>query len=128
MRGKFVDGCGKNKIKDKLAHKIYDQMVKFGGYGFNKSHSAAYGLVAYQTAYLKANYPLEFMSAVATSEIGHSAIGNEDKENKLVTYLEEARSMGIEIRPPDVQSSGAHFTIEDPNAIRFGLVAVKNVG
>src|SRR6185369_2681409 len=61
-------------------------------------------------------------------EIGHSSIGNEDKENKLVTYLEEARNMGIEILPPDVQKSGPQFTIEDPNAIRFGLVAIKNVG
>ena len=128
MRGKFVDGCAKNKIKDKLAHKIYDQMVKFGGYGFNKSHSAAYGLVAYQTAYLKANYPLEFMTAVATSEIGHSAIGNDDKENKLVTYLEEAKHMGMTILPPDIQKSEAKFSIEDPNCIRFGLVAIKNVG
>ncbi len=128
MRGKFVEGCAKNKIKDKLANKIYDQMVKFGGYGFNKSHSAAYGVVAYQTAYLKANYPLEFMTAVATSEIGHSAIGNDDKENKLVTYLEEARHMGLKILPPDIQKSEAKFSIEDPDNIRFGLVAIKNVG
>jgi DNA polymerase-3 subunit alpha len=93
----------------------------------HNSHSAAYGLVAYQTAYLKANHPIEFMAAVATSEIGHSAIGNENKENKLVTYLEEARGMGISVLPPDVQRSGSAFTIEE-NAIRFGLVAVKNVG
>ena len=128
MRGKFVDGCGKNKIKDKLAHKIYDQMVKFGGYGFNKSHSAAYGLVAYQTAFLKANYPIEFMTAVATSEIGHSSIGNADKENKLVTYLEEAKHMGLKILPPSIQASEAKFSIEGDDSIRFGLVAIKNVG
>jgi DNA polymerase-3 subunit alpha len=128
MRDKFVKGCGANGLKDALANKIYDQMVKFGGYGFNKSHSAAYGLVAYQTAYLKANYPIEFMAAVATSEIGHSAIGNDDKENKLVTYLEEARDMGLEVLPPDVQKSEAVFSIESDKKIRFGLVAVKNVG
>ncbi len=99
-----------------------------GGVFVHNSHSAAYGLVAYQTAYLKANHPLEFMAAVATSEIGHSSVGAVDKENKLVTYLEEARHMGIKITPPDVQRSGGVFTIEDPNSIRFGLVAVKNVG
>jgi DNA polymerase-3 subunit alpha len=127
-RDKFVKGCAGNDINAKTANKIYDQMEKFAGYGFNKSHSAAYGLVAYQTAYLKANYALEFMSALATSEIGHSAIGAEGKENKLVTYLEDARGMGITILPPSIQTSGAVFTIEDPNSIRFGLTAVKNVG
>jgi DNA polymerase-3 subunit alpha len=128
LRDSFVKGCGVNKIAPKVANKVYDQMEKFGGYGFNKSHSAAYGLVAYQTAYLKANHPLEFMAAVATSEIGHSAVGATDKENKLVTYLEDARSQGITILPPDIQKSEAKFSIEDPNSIRFGLVAVKNVG
>lgn len=127
MRSKFVAGCGVNKIKDKVANKIYDQMVKFGGYGFNKSHSVAYGIVAYQTAYLKANYPIEFMTAVLTSEIGHSSIGAEDKENKLVTYLEEARRMGMKILPPDVNESRTQFDIQNDN-IRFGLLAIKNVG
>ncbi|MDE2314323.1 MAG: hypothetical protein KGL04_09135, partial [Elusimicrobia bacterium] len=112
----------------KLANKIYDQMVQFGGYGFNKSHSAAYGVLAYQTAYLKANYPVEFMTAVLSSEIGHSAVDVEGKENKMVTYLDEAKGMGIPILPPDVQKSEARFSIEDSGAIRFGLVAVKNVG
>ncbi|MCX5797818.1 MAG: DNA polymerase III subunit alpha [Elusimicrobia bacterium] len=128
MRDKFVKGSAANEINSKVANKIYDQMEKFAGYGFNKSHSAAYGLVAYQTAYLKANHLLEFMSALATSEIGHSAIGAEGKENKLVTYLDDARNMGITILPPSIQTSGAVFTIEDPNSIRFGLTAVKNVG
>ena len=128
MRDKFVKGAAANKVKDKVATKIFEQMLKFGGYGFNKSHSAAYGLVAYQTAFLKANYPIEFMTAVATSEIGHSSIGNADKENKLVTYLEEAKDMGMQVLPPDIQKSEAKFSIEDPNAIRFGLVAIKNVG
>ncbi|MDD5655787.1 MAG: DNA polymerase III subunit alpha, partial [Elusimicrobia bacterium] len=128
LRDSFVKGCAANKIGAKLANKVYDQMEKFGGYGFNKSHSAAYGVVAYQTAYLKANHPLEFMSALATSEIGHSAVGNSEKENKLVTYLEDARAMGISILAPDIQKSEAHFAIEDPRSIRFGLVAVKHVG
>lgn len=127
MRDKFVKGCATHKIPTKLANKIYDQMVKFGGYGFNKSHSVAYGIVAYQTAYLKANFPLEFMTAVLTSEIGHSAVGAEDKENKLVTYIEEARRMGIGILPPDVNASAARFSIDD-GRIRFGLLAIKNVG
>jgi DNA polymerase-3 subunit alpha len=126
MRGSFLEGCKKNGISETLANKIYDQMVQFGGYGFNKSHSCAYGLVAYQTAYLKANFPLEYMTALITSEIGHNALV-EGKENKLVTYLEEAEEMGIRVLPPDVQYSQSRFSIED-NAIRFGLVAIKNVG
>ena len=128
MRDTFVKGAHNHKIAPKLANKIYDQLVQFGGYGFNKSHSAAYGLVAYQTAFLKANYPLEFMTAVATSEIGHSSVGAVDKENKLVTYLDEAKRMGLKVLPPDVQRSQAKFSIEGDDSIRFGLVAVKNVG
>jgi DNA polymerase-3 subunit alpha len=127
MRDKFVKGAAVNKVNPKVANKIYDMMVKFGGYGFNKSHSVAYGIVAYQTAYLKTNFPIEFMTAVLTSEIGHSAIGAEDKENKLVTYLEEARRMGMKILPPDVNKSEAKFDIQE-DQIRFGLVAIKNVG
>ena len=127
MRDHFIKGAAANKISAKLANKIYDQMVKFGGYGFNKSHSVAYGLVAYQTAYLKANHPTEFMASVLSSEIGHSSVGAEDKENKLVTYLDEARRMGMKILPPDANRSQARFSIQDGN-IRFGLLAVKNVG
>ncbi|MBI3549036.1 MAG: DNA polymerase III subunit alpha [Elusimicrobia bacterium] len=126
LREDFLSGCKKNKLTDKLANKIYDQMVKFGGYGFNKSHSAAYGLVAYQTAFLKANFPIEYMTALITSEIGHNALV-EGKENKLVTYLNEAKAMGIEVLPPNVQKSEVKFSIED-GKIRFGLVAIKNVG
>jgi DNA polymerase-3 subunit alpha len=123
-----VKGGGVNKVAPKLANKIYDQMVKFGGYGFNKSHSVAYGIVAYQTAYLKTNYPVEFMTAVLTSEIGHSSIGAEDKENKLVTYLDEAKRMGLKILPPDVNKSESKFDIQEDGQIRFGLLAIKNVG
>ncbi|MFH1618466.1 MAG: DNA polymerase III subunit alpha [bacterium] len=131
-RGRFAEGCRANGIQARLATKIFDQMAQFAGYGFNKSHSVAYALVAYQTAYLKANYPLEFMTALLTSEIGHSAIGSEDKENKLVTYLDEARDMGLDILPPDVQRSFRDFAIEkdrsDKECIRFALSAIKNVG
>ena len=132
MRAKFVDQArSKNDIPNKLATKIFDQIVEFAGYGFNKSHSVAYALVAYQTAWLKANYPVEFMAALLTSEIGHSPIGSEDKENKLVTYIGEAQDMEIEILGPSVNSSNKKFSIETRGgkpAIRFALTAVKNVG
>ncbi|MBI4657045.1 MAG: DNA polymerase III subunit alpha [Elusimicrobia bacterium] len=127
----FISGAKKNDITGKLAAKIFDQMLQFALYGFNKSHSVAYALLAYQTAYLKANYPLEFMSALLTSEIGHSPVDVQDKENKLVTYVEEAQEMGIKVLPPDVNFSKTYFSIEDFNgekALRFALNAVKNVG
>jgi DNA polymerase-3 subunit alpha len=98
---------------------IFDQMAKFSGYGFNKSHSAAYALVAYQTAYLKTHYPVEFMAALLTSETS--------KPDSVVKYIGECREMGIAVEPPDVQLSGAQFTPHGA-AIRFGLAAVKNVG
>ncbi len=101
------------------AGEIFDQMEKFSGYGFNKSHSAAYALVAYQTAYLKTHYPMEFMAALLTSETS--------KPENVVKYIGECREMGIRVEPPDVQVSGAQFTPHG-EAIRFGLAAVKNVG
>lgn len=128
---KFVEGCAKNKIPEKVASHIYEQMKAFAGYGFNKSHSYAYALVSYQTAYLKANYPIEFMCSALTNEIGHNAIGAEDKENKIVTYLEEARKMGFEILPPDVNKSQPEFsveTIDGKEYIRYALEAIKNAG
>lgn len=132
FRAKFISGAEKNNVPEKLSNKVFDQMAKFAEYGFNKSHSVAYALVSYQTAYLKANYPIEFMCASLTNEIGHNAIGSSDKENKIVTYLEEARKMGFDILPPDVQHSKPYFSVEKlPNgkeAIRFGLTAIKNVG
>ena len=131
-RTKFIEGAKVNNCPEKVSNKIFDQMAKFAEYGFNKSHSVAYALVAYQTAYLKANYPIEFMCAALTNEIGHNAIGATDKENKIATYLEEARKMGFEILPPDIQKSFSDFSIEKlPNGkegIRFGLNAIKNVG
>ena len=101
------------------AGEIFDQMEKFSGYGFNKSHSAAYALVAYQTAYLKTHYPMEFMAALLTSETS--------KPENVVKYIAECKEMGIRVEPPDVQVSGAQFTPHG-EAIRFGLAAVKNVG
>ncbi|MFA6092479.1 MAG: DNA polymerase III subunit alpha [Elusimicrobiota bacterium] len=127
LRGKFVDGCKAGGVAEKIAQKIYDQIEKFGGYGFNKSHTVAYGTVSYQTAYLKTNFPLEYFTSLLTSEIGHSAVDAEGKENKLVTYLEDAKAFGIRILNTDVQRSLGPFSIED-DAIRFGLLAVKNVG
>src|SRR5262245_25097036 len=126
LRGQFMTGAQAKGIKEKTANHVYSQIVTFGGYGFNKSHSTAYGLVSYQTSYLKANHPLEFMTALLTSEIGHSAIGKEE-ESKLVGFINEAEAMGIKVLPPDVDHSISEFSIED-NAIRFGLLAVKNVG
>ncbi|MEK7721400.1 MAG: DNA polymerase III subunit alpha, partial [Elusimicrobiota bacterium] len=132
MRARFVEQArSKNDIPNKLATKIFDQMVEFAGYGFNKSHSVAYALVAYQTAWLKANYPVEFMAALLTSEIGHSPIGSEEKENKLVTYIGESQDMEIGILGPNVNRSQKKFSIEEIQgkpAIRFALTAVKNVG
>jgi DNA polymerase-3 subunit alpha len=118
-QGEFLDGCGKNGINRKTAEKIFDHIDKFAGYGFNKSHSAGYALIAYQTAYLKVNYPREFIAATLSSEL--------DQTDRIVTLLDECRQMGIEIKPPDIMKSEVKFTVED-NAIRFGLGAIKNVG
>lgn len=128
---KFVEGARSHKISERIAEKIYEQMKAFAGYGFNKSHSYAYALVSYQTAYLKANYPIEFMCSALTNEIGHNAIGSDDKENKIATYLEEARSMGFEILPPDVNKSQPEFSVETVDGkeyIRYALEAIKNAG
>ena len=94
-------------------------MEKFAGYGFNKSHSAAYALIAYQTAYLKAHYPVEFLAALLTSEMGSI--------DHVVKFIAECRSHDIQVLPPDINSSFTEFTV-DEDRIRFGLVAVKNVG
>lgn len=128
---KFIEGCKTHKIPEKTANHVYEQMKAFAGYGFNKSHSYAYALVSYQTAYLKANYPIEFMCAALTNEIGHNAIGADDKENKIVTYLAEARKLGFEILPPDVNASEPDFSVEEKDGkecIRYALNAIKNAG
>jgi DNA polymerase-3 subunit alpha len=123
QRGRFMDGADKLGHPKGTAGEIFDQMEKFAGYGFNKSHSAAYGLVSYQTAYLKTHYPTEFMAALLTSETS--------KPENVVKYIGECKEMGIKVEPPDVQISGSQFTPHnsaDEQAIRFGLAAVKNVG
>ncbi len=119
QREKFISGCKVNKIDAKKAERIWDLIEKFAGYGFNKSHAACYGVVAYQTAYLKANYPTEFMAALLTSEM--------EKTDKIVLYVEETRAMGLRVEPPDVNVSRSDFTVAG-EAIHFGLAAIKNVG
>ena len=118
-RQRFVQGAKINSIPGDRAQKLFDLIEKFGGYGFNKSHSAAYALIAYQTAYLKAHFPVEFMASLLTSEM-HSIDG-------VVKFSAECRSHNIPIRPPDINTSDIEFTVDGPQ-IRFGLVAVKNVG
>ena len=119
QRERFMSGAAANGINKNTAGELFDQMEKFAGYGFNKSHSAAYALLAYQTAYLKTHYPVEFMAGLLTSETS--------KPENVVKYISECKEMGISVEPPDVQVSGAQFTPHG-DAIRFGLAAVKNVG
>src|ERR1700694_3482819 len=116
---KFMTGCATNNIPEKKAERIFNLMEEFAGYGFNKSHSCAYALLAYQTAYLKTHYPVEFMAALLTSEAGNI--------EKTVKYINEGRGMGISILPPDVNESDLYFTPVG-ESIRFGLAAIKNVG
>ncbi|HYU43372.1 MAG TPA: DNA polymerase III subunit alpha [Vicinamibacteria bacterium] len=151
QKGKFLKGCADRSVNEKKASKIWDYMEQFAGYGFNKSHSAAYAWLAYQTAYLKANYPAYFMAALLTSERANT--------DKMVQYLGECRAMGIEVLPPDCNQSQMYFSVGNsggylsgthppaapptplpargevnpplaaaPLAIRFGLAAIKNVG
>ncbi|MCL2677707.1 MAG: DNA polymerase III subunit alpha [Clostridiales bacterium] len=118
-RDHFVEGAAARNVGRKTAGDIFDLMEKFAGYGFNKSHSAAYALVAYQTAWLKANYAPEFMAAMLTAVM--------DNTDKVQYYLDECTRLGIAILPPDVNESGQKFSVAGGN-IRFGLAAVKNVG
>lgn len=115
----FISGGKEKGIPEKLAEKIFDQMAFFAGYGFNKSHSAAYALITYQTAYLKAHYPTEFMAALLTSEMGNT--------DKMVGYFTECRELDLKILPPDANQSMKNFSVV-PEGIRFGLAAIKNVG
>ena len=119
QREKFLAGCHANRIPAKKAVRIFDLMEEFALYGFPKAHSCAYALLAYQTAWLKTHYPVEFMAAMLTSETGNT--------DKVVKYIHEARGMGITVLPPDVNSSDLNFTPVG-NDIRFGLAAIKNVG
>ena len=114
-----VPGCIKNGIDEATANKIYDEMIDFAKYAFNKSHAAAYAVVSYQTAYLKYYYPVEFMAALLTSVI--------DNSGKVAEYIYSCRQMGIQILPPDINKSVGTFSVESGN-IRFGLTAIKSVG
>ncbi len=124
----FVDGAGENGVGKKQANEIFDQVNKFAGYGFNKSHAAAYALVAYQTAYLKANHPVEFLAASMTLDMGNT--------DKLNIFRQELDRLGVHLRTPDINKSDVVFSVErelgdgpdDLGAIRYALAAVKNVG
>lgn len=124
QRQNFVDGAVKRDVDEDLAGRIFDQVAKFAGYGFNKSHAAAYALVAYQTAYLKANYPVEFIAASMSEDMGNT--------EKLGLFRAELDRMGISLLPPNINKSGVDFTVEvlseDESAVRYALAALKNVG
>lgn len=121
MRSYFVAGCAKHSsIPEHEANALFDLIDYFAGYGFNRSHSAAYALITYRTAYLKANYPTEFMCALLTSE--------RDNTEKVVEYVKGAEAMGIAVLPPDVNASNAQFAVTGDKTIRYGLLAVKNIG
>ena len=126
IHGKFDDegnieipGCIRNGISEEDANKIFDDMIDFARYAFNKSHAVAYGVLAYETAYLKVHYPVEFMAALMTSIMGNS--------DKVVEYIRECNAIGIPVNPPDINKSFSKFSVEG-DSIRFGLAAVKNVG
>ncbi|MCD5396128.1 MAG: DNA polymerase III subunit alpha [Candidatus Pacebacteria bacterium] len=120
QKEKFIKGAIENGIKEEIAQKIWSWFLPFARYGFNRSHSVGYGIVAYITAYLKAHFPVEFMAAVLASE-------KQDVE-RIAFLLEECKRMGIEVLPPDVNESFENFTVVGRNKIRFGLLAIKNVG
>ncbi|MFP4600590.1 MAG: DNA polymerase III subunit alpha, partial [Persicimonas sp.] len=115
----FIDGAVEQDVDAQKAEEIFDLMAYFSGYGFNKSHSAAYALITYQTAYLKAHFPVEFMAALMTADRSNS--------DKIVRFINEAKEMGIEVLPPDVNESRLDFSVSD-GKIRFGLAAIKGVG
>lgn len=119
QRNQFVEGAKKNGIDEKTADLLFHKIEQFAGYGFNKSHSMAYAYVAYQTAFLKANYTVEFMAALLTSETGNL--------DKIGEYIDDCRQIGVSVLPPDVSKSYTWFTVEG-DGIRFGMGAVKNVG
>lgn len=119
QRAKFLEGAKKNGIADKTAEKIFDQIEPFAGYAFNKAHAVCYAFVAYRTAYLKANFPVEYYAALLSA--------NMDDKDKLALYVEDCKRLGVTLLPPDVNKSGVIFEVED-GAIRFGLGAVKGCG
>lgn len=119
-RVKFREGAASDGLSGEKADAIFDLMEKFAGYGFNKSHAAAYALVSYQTAWLKAHYPAQFMAATTSSDM--------DNTDKVVIFLDECRALGIEIVPPDVNASATMFVALDPKKVQYGLGAIKGVG
>jgi len=119
MRNQFLEGARARGIDGRKAEELYDLMAEFAEYGFNKSHSAAYAVISYQTAWLKANYPLEYMAALLTSQ--------KTDTDKLEIYIREAQAMGIPILPPDVNKSAVNFAVEN-TSIRYGLSAIKGIG
>jgi DNA polymerase-3 subunit alpha len=120
QREVFESGAKNQGVDPELAIKIFDLVEKFAGYGFNKSHSAAYAIVSYQTAWLKAHYPAHFMAATMSSDM--------DKTDKVVTFIEECRTMKLKLLPPDVNSGEFHFTVDDAGRIIYGLGAIKGLG
>ena len=117
---KFIDGCVKSGMRPDRAGELFSQIEPFAAYGFGRAHAASYGMVSYQTAYMKANYPVEFMAAVMTAESGD--------EDKIYAAVEECAALGIKVLPPDVNESLGNFTVVDEKTIRFGLNAIKNLG
>lgn len=117
---KFIAGANKKQIESALAEQIFNLMEKFAGYGFNKSHSAAYALLTYQTAWLKTHYPAEFMAAVLSSDM--------DKTDKVVRFFHECKALNLKVLPPDINKSSYYFTVNEQNEILYGLGAIKGVG
>jgi len=120
QKNKFINGCIKNNITENIAKKIFDFIEPFAGYGFNRSHAACYALIAYQTAYLKANWPTQFMAALLTSDYGDT--------DRIAIEVEEAKQLKMQVLAPDINESYATFTVVNDNLIRFGLTAIKNLG
>jgi DNA polymerase-3 subunit alpha len=120
QKQRFLAGTGKNNIDEKVASDIFDLMAEFANYGFNKSHSAAYGLVSYQTAFLKTHHPEEFMAGIMTCDMGNT--------EKMVRYIEECKRMGIKVNYPDINSSLLEFNVPEPKVVDFGLAAIKGIG
>lgn len=119
-RTRFIEGAKKNKVDLKIAESIFELLSYFAGYGFNKAHATAYAMIAYRTAYLKAHYPTQYMAALMTFEMQDT--------DRVIDCMEECRLLGIEVLPPDVNESLAHFTVVEDKKIRFGLAGIKNVG
>jgi DNA polymerase-3 subunit alpha len=122
----FIKGCVKNGISEKKAKEIFDLIAPFAGYGFNKAHAACYAMIAFRTAYLKAHFPVEFMTALLTAE--SRGTSGPQKNEKIAQAVAECKRLGVAVLPPDINKSESEFSIEDKTKIRFGLSAIKNVG